>query len=141
MSDVRVDKTTAAPPAQVWARVVDGARWPELSPLGSFELERPGTPEAHGEGVGAIRLFTTGRVRSREEVVERVEERRFAYVLLSGLPIRDYRAELDLEPTPDGGTRLRWHSSFRPKVPGTGWLLARGLARTIEPLVAGLASE
>ena len=34
-----------------------------------------------------------------------------------GLPVRDYRADVDLEPNAEG-TRIRWHVSFSPKVPG-----------------------
>ncbi len=55
----------------------------------------------------------------REEIVERVPERRLSYMLLSGLAIRDYRADVDLRPTADG-TEIRWHTTFRSKLPGVG---------------------
>ncbi len=134
---ITVQRTTATPPAEVFARVVDGARWPTFSPLESFELERPGPDEP--EGVGAIRVFRTGPFTSREEVVERVQDRRFAYVLLSGLPIRGYRAQVDLVPS-DDGTTLRWRSSFEVKIPGTGPILELMIKRTIQPLVDGLTA-
>jgi len=60
-------------------------------------------------------------------------------VLLSGLPLRDYRADVDLTPT-DGGTDIRWHSTFHPKVPGTGWIYRRALTRFIGDMVRGLAA-
>lgn len=41
--------------------------------------------------------------------------------MLGGMPIRDYRAEIDLEPEGDG-TTLRWRSTFSPIVPGIGWI-------------------
>lgn len=130
--------TTTAPPAVVHALLRDGAAWPEWSPLGTFELERPGEDER--EGVGAIRVFRTGRVTSREQIVELVPDRRLSYVLLSGLAIRDYRADVDLEP--DGeGTVIRWRSSFRAQVPGSGGAYRRGLSRFLQQMVDGLAER
>jgi carbon monoxide dehydrogenase subunit G len=129
----------AAKPATVFALLRDGAAWPTWSPLDSFELEREGDRER--EGVGAIRVFRTGRrITTRERIVEIVDNRRFSYVLLSGLAIRDYRADIDLEPDGDG-TVLHWHSSFRPKMPGFGWVYRRTLERFIGALVAGLVER
>jgi polyketide cyclase/dehydrase/lipid transport protein len=134
--DIRVSATTSAGPEAVYALLRDGATWPEWSPLGSFELERAG--EAEPEGLGAIRVFRTGRVTTREEIVELVPARRFSYVLLSGLPLRNYRADVDLEPA-DGGARITWHSSFDQRLPGTGWLFRRQLGGFLQRTVDGLA--
>src|SRR5450755_5002355 len=78
--------------------------------------------------------------RHPEEIVELLPERRFSYVLLSGLAIRNYRADVDLEPT-GRGTVLHWHSAFTAKVPGSGWLYRWQLARFIGQLVQGLAAH
>ncbi|WP_249715112.1 SRPBCC family protein [Rhizomonospora bruguierae] len=128
----------AAPPEAVYALLIDGATWPEWSPIGSFELERPGPDEP--EGVDAVRVFRTGRITSRERVAERVPARRFSYELVSGLAIRDYRADVDLTPAGDG-TDIRWHSSFHTKIPGTGWLYRRTLQRFTGRMVDGLAAR
>jgi hypothetical protein len=69
-----------------------------------------------------------------------VPERRFAYAHTSNLPIRDYRGEVDLRPA-GAGTEIRWASSFAPKVPGTGWLLRRGLDGFVAKLATGLAEH
>lgn len=137
--DIDVRAETAARPEDVFALLVDGATWPAWSPIGSFELEQeaPGG----GEGVGAIRVFRTGRTTSRERVAEIVRDRRFSYVLLSGIPIRDYRADVDLTPTPSGGTSIRWHSSFVAKMPGTGGVIRRKLHAFIGECVRGLAEH
>ncbi|WP_151769864.1 SRPBCC family protein [Streptomyces abyssomicinicus] len=129
-------RTTAAP-ALVHALLRDGAGWPAWSPLDSFvlESEAPGG----GEGVGAVRVFRTGRHVSRERIVASVPDRHFAYVLLSGLPLRDYRADVELTPGEDGGTTIRWRSVFRAKVPGTGWIYRAALHRFTGDLVRGLA--
>jgi hypothetical protein len=122
----------------VYSLLVAGKTWPTWSPLDSFELESeaPGG----GEGLGAVRVFRTGRTVSREEVVELVPDRRFGYALLSGLPLRDYRARIDLTPV-DGGTVIHWRSSFAPKVPGTGWIYRRALGTFIQRCVDGLAAH
>ncbi|MFL6241439.1 MAG: SRPBCC family protein, partial [Acidimicrobiia bacterium] len=102
------------------------------------ELERAGDPPP--EGVGAIRVFRRGKTTGRDQIVEIVPGRRFAYVSLSGLPVRDYRAHIDLEP--DGaGTTIRWQASFAPKVVGTGWLLERGLRSFLGECAAGVAKR
>jgi len=137
MQTIDVTAHSPADAAALYALLADGASWPTWSPLGSFELERPGGSER--EGVGAVRVFRTGRYTSREELVELVPGRRLSYVLLSGLPLRGYRADIDL--TPNGtGTEIRWHSTFRPKVPGTGWLYRVALTRFIRRCANGLAA-
>jgi hypothetical protein len=129
--------TTGADPAAVYALLADGATWPDWSPLGAFELLEPGagTPE----GLGAVRLFTTGRHRSRERVVTCEPGEAFAYELEAGLPLRDYKAVVTLTATADG-TSINWRSTFRPQIPGTGWLYRRELGKFIRRTVEGLAA-
>jgi Polyketide cyclase / dehydrase and lipid transport len=129
--------TTTADPLAVYALLADGSTWPQWSPLGSFELIEPG--DGTPEGLGAVRLFTTGRVKSRERVVERAPGEAFSYVLEAGLPLRDYRAVVTLTPT-DAGTSIRWRSTFHAKVPGTGWIYRRQLGTFIGRVVEGLAA-
>jgi hypothetical protein len=129
--------TTKAPPATVYALLVDGSTWPEWSPIGSFELVQPGAGVP--EGVGAVRIFRTGRIRSRERVVTLTPDKLFSYELVSGLAVRDYRAVVRLEPSGEG-TAIHWRSTFRPKVPGTGWIYQRQLGRFIGLTVNGLAA-
>lgn len=130
---------TTASPATVYALLRDGASWPEWSPLGSFSLERE-APDG-GEAVGAVRVFRTGRVTSREELVELVPDRRLSYALLTGLPLRGYRADIDLDPDGEGGTNIHWHSAFAAKVPGTGWIYRLSLGRFLQRMVDGLVAR
>lgn len=120
----------------VYALLADGATWPAWSGIGSFELREPG--ESGGESLNAVRVFRTGRTTSVERLVELVPGRRLSYSLLDGLPLRDYRADVDLTPK-DGGTAIRWHSTFSAKRPGTGWLYRLVLGRFIRGCVRGLA--
>jgi Polyketide cyclase / dehydrase and lipid transport len=140
MGRQRIEKhaITTADPATVYALLRDGAGWPGWSPIESFELERPGAGEP--EGLGAVRVFRSGRVTGRDTIVELVPDRRFSYTHVSSLPIRDYRADVDLEPVPEG-TAIRWVSAFDPKVPGTGRLMRRALDGFVAGLANGLAER
>ncbi len=129
--------TTTADASAVYALLADGSTWPVWSPIGSFELLESG--DGNPEGLGAVRLFTTGRIKSRERVVECRPGEVFAYELEAGMPLRHYRAVVTLTPTRDG-TAVRWHSTFRAKVPGTGWLYRRQLGAFIGRTVLGLAA-
>ena len=135
-----IDKTamTTGDPEAVYELLADGSSWPSWSPLGSFELLDPG--DGSPEGLGAVRLFTTGRHRSRERVVERRPGQSFAYVLEAGLALRDYKAVVTLTPNSDGGTTINWRSTFRAKVPGMGGLYRHQLGAFIEQVVEGLAA-
>jgi len=128
--------TTEADPGTVYELLADGSTWPDWSPIDSFELLEPGagTPE----GLGAVRRFTTGRIHSTERVVELRPSEQLSYVLLSGLAVRDYRADITVAPGP-GGTTITWHSEFRSKMPGTGGLYRRSLSKFIGRCAEGLA--
>lgn len=138
VQEIDVTARTAADPETVYRLVAAGETWPSWSGIGSFRLERPGADAA--EGVGAIRVFRTGRINSREEIVELIPGRRLSYALLSGLRLRGYRADIDLTPV-DGGTQIRWHSRFTARIPGTGWLYRRALTRFIRDCATGLAAH
>ena len=97
--------------------------------------QTPGDPVG---GVGAVRRLGLGPLASLERVVEHHPPTRLAYVVDSWAPYRGYRAEVDLLPTADGGTRIVWQATFSPKLPGTGaplrWFLrhvVRGFARNL----------
>jgi len=133
----RIDVTarSAADAQTIYRLLADGRTWPTWSPIGSFT---PGDPAEVPEKVGDIRLFRTGRTLSRERIVELVPGRRVSYELLAGLPLRGYRADVDLTPEA-GGTVIHWRSRFTAKVPGTGWLYRWALGRFIQRCADGLA--
>jgi polyketide cyclase/dehydrase/lipid transport protein len=137
-----IDITTesAAAPHQVWKLLSDVTTWQDWSPFQESELERPGPGDPNG--VGAIRRFTRGGGRqTREEVVAFEPDRHFAYRLLSGVErVRDYRADVTLEPTAAGGTKLRWRSTFLPEVRGSGWVNRLALRYFIKKTATALAT-
>jgi Polyketide cyclase / dehydrase and lipid transport len=142
--DVRAAST--APPARIMALLTDGASWPCWSGHDSFELVEPAVGDGPGgrEGVGAVRLFKKGYLASTERVIELTPDSRLGYELVSGLPLKDYRAYVDLTPRPDGRTDIHWYSSFVPKHPGTGWLyglLLRNFIRRAARRLAATAAQ
>src|SRR5215218_1549063 len=130
-----------ASPEAVWAVLVDVPRWQEWAgpvvPRSSYERE--GVP-APG-GVGAIRKLGSGPLSSREEIVFYEPPNHLAYVLLNGQKRHGYRADVDLEPLPGGGTRITWRGSFRPPLPGTGRLMLLGLKRLVSGFAHRLATR
>ena len=135
--EVSARAETTASPARVFALLKDGSTWTQWTMFKSYELERPG--DAEPLGVGSVRVFTTAVSKTREEVVELTPDRRFSYTLLSGFPFVGYRADVDLEPRPGGGTSIRWCSRFRVKRSGTGWFWALIMRRTLHTVTGQLA--
>jgi uncharacterized protein YndB with AHSA1/START domain len=120
----------------VFALLEDATRWKEWGRFPMTRYEREGDPPPHG--VGAIRRFGTRFYSSREEVVAHEPPYHLAYVLLSGLPVRDYRADVNL--TIDGdGTRITWSATFAPRFPGTGWILTPVLRLILRDFTRRLA--
>ena len=108
---VHETRTSDAPIERVWELLADHRGYPRWTTLTGAELEREGDPPPNG--VGAIRVLSTGPGKSREEVVAFEPPTHLAYTLLSGLPARGYRADVRLSPDAAGGTRIEWRSSFR----------------------------
>jgi uncharacterized protein YndB with AHSA1/START domain len=129
---------TEASASTVFALLKDGSTWPRWTMFSAFHLERPGYDEP--SGIGAVRVFTTPFTKAREEIVELVPNRRLSYLLLSGLPLQNYRAEVDLEPLGGGATMIVWRATFETKYPGTGWFWRWLLGRVIKRVAEDLAS-
>ncbi|HEY5109796.1 MAG TPA: SRPBCC family protein [Acidimicrobiales bacterium] len=134
----RVEATTRAPVDVVWPLVGEARRWREWSFLTRSGLEREASPVP--DGVGAVRRFSRYGVGSREEVVAWDPPGHLAYRILSGFPVRNYRADVTL--TPDGtGTRIEWAGTYDPKWPGTGTVLAPVLAAMMRRFARDLATH
>src|SRR5207237_5299916 len=102
-----------ADPKTVFDVLADVPRWREWAGpmIRQSMYERQGSPEAGG--VGAIRKLGAPPVWGREEIVEYEPPHHLAYVMLSGHPIRNYRADVDLSP-PGRGRRIHWPSTCDP---------------------------
>lgn len=131
MLELDAEARSSAPPERIWALLADVTTWPQWADFDEAKVES-------GAGVGEVRAFRRGRTRTRERVTDFDPPRRLGYDFLSGLPIRDYHADVTL--TPDGdGTHIRWHSTFRARVPGTGRLIRHTLQRFVADTAERLA--
>ena len=132
-----VTTASRAPREKVWALVADGAGWKNWAGVMKSSLEREGEPPP--DGVGAIRRLGPSPFTSREEVVVWDPPSHLGYVILSGMPVRNYRADIKLQQVEDkaagnpGGvtTVIEWSATFDAKLPGTGTLLRAGLRTMI----------
>jgi Polyketide cyclase / dehydrase and lipid transport len=94
-------------------------------------------------GPGAVYWLRSSRraylryVTTVEKIVEADEARRLVYVVIGGMPVRNYRAEVTL--TPDGdGTRIRWAAAWDTTLAGR--LVWRGLRTFFPGMLAGLVA-
>ena len=134
--EIDVRQVIPAPPAAVFAVLLDRSEWPAWSGHSRFELVRPGAAGPYD--VGSVGLLSSGRRRvMREEIVEVVGDRRIGYTLLAGLPLKHYRAGFELTAVADG-TEVRWHARFDAPA-GFGWIYVAALRRFTRRLLAGLA--
>ena len=128
------EATSSASPDVVFRILADATGWTAWA--GPFIREarwdREGQPPPGG--VGAIRRLGSKPFYGREEIVRYEPPRRLSYTILSGQPVRNYQADVELTPV-DGGTHISWGGRFEPKVAGTGAFMRFFLGR----LVAGFA--
>jgi uncharacterized protein YndB with AHSA1/START domain len=134
---IEVRQVIPAPPAVVFATLLDRPGWPTWSGHDAFEPVQPGAAGPYG--VGSVGLLRTGRRVMREQIVEVVPDRRIGYTLLAGLPLRGYRADFDLSPVGEG-TEVRWRAGFEAP-PGFGWIYVTALRRFTRRLLDGLARQ
>ncbi|HUR52232.1 MAG TPA: SRPBCC family protein [Mycobacteriales bacterium] len=136
--EILAEAVSDAPPERVFALLAAGDRWQEwagpMVPRSRWEVS--GEPEG---AVGAVRRLGVGPFVSRERITAHEAPRRLCYVVDSPAPYRDYRSEVTLTRTAEGGTAVRWASSFEPRVPGTGRLLAWFLQRVVAGFARNLA--
>ena len=132
MATFTLNATIAAPPELVFEVLTDHRSYALLTPLRSSTLEREGDPAPNG--VGAIRVLALAGPPLREEVTEYEPPRRFAYRLLTGIPVRDHRGMIDLAPGP-GGTALTWTVVSVPSIPVPGGIWGAVVKQVIKPLL------
>jgi uncharacterized protein YndB with AHSA1/START domain len=136
MIDFTIERDISAPVETVFAKITDHRGYAAITPLRKSEIEREGTPAPNG--VGAIRKLSAIGPPMREEVTAYEAPKRFAYTMLSGLPVRNHVGEVRLEPT-GAGTRLTYRVTSHPTIKGAGPVLAAVLKQAIGRLVNGVA--
>jgi uncharacterized protein YndB with AHSA1/START domain len=138
MASFTYERQVAAPPEVVFDVLTDHRRYTEITPLRRAELEREGEPEPNG--LGAIRVLGVAGPPMREEVIAYERPYRFAYTILSGLPVRDHVGTVELSPS-DGGTKVVYAIHTTPTVPLGGFAVVATLKQGIKTLLGGVAKE
>ncbi|MEU8344530.1 SRPBCC family protein [Spirillospora sp. NPDC048832] len=118
---IEATATTSAAPEEVFRHLAVPEAW---GAWGRFPTPAKQTRKGDTTtyGVGAVKKIWP----VSEQTVAYEPYSHFAYVALSGLPVRRYRSDIHLEAR-DGGTAIRWEAVFEPLIPGTGALIAPAL--------------
>jgi uncharacterized protein YndB with AHSA1/START domain len=138
MASFKYVRQVAAPPEIVFDVLTDHRRYPEITPLRKAALEREGEPSPNG--VGAIRVLTVAGPPMREEVIAYERPHRFAYKILSGLPVRDHVGTVEMQPS-GGGTEVTYAVKTTPTLPLGGPVFMLVLKKAIRDLIGGVAKE
>jgi uncharacterized protein YndB with AHSA1/START domain len=138
MASFRYVRQVAAPPEVVFDVLTDHRRYPEITPLRKAELEREGEPAPNG--LGAIRVLTVAGPPMREEVIAFERPFRFAYKILSGLPVRDHVGTVEMQPA-NGGTEITYAVKTTPTLPLGGPVFMLVLKKAIRDLLGGVTKE
>jgi uncharacterized protein YndB with AHSA1/START domain len=112
----RFSRHVAASEATVWDVVSNHSQMSQWTPYRRSVLEAAGDPPPNG--VGAIRALYLFGPPTREQITEFEPPRRLRYVLLSGLPFRDYTGEVTVA-AEGTGVMLSTEVTFRTRIPGS----------------------
>jgi uncharacterized protein YndB with AHSA1/START domain len=144
MASFELERRISAPVDIVWEVLTDHRAYAVWGAAKSATLEIEGAPDVNG--VGAVRRLADGPLVVREKVLEFEPKSRFVYTVLSGPPVRDYRATVTL--SPEGptngageGTRVRWKVAFRGKIPFTSPLVKPVVKLVIGTLLRKASAE
>ena len=138
---VEAEATAKASPETVWALVSDATKYPSWGPWIDGHYEKAGEKDA--PGVGAVQVLRSAQrymgrhITSVERILEFEEDRRLAYMVIGGIPVRNYRAEVILTPSAEG-THIRWAATWDNTFPGRmAW---RGLRTFFPEMMTGLVA-
>jgi len=138
MASFTFERRIAAPPQTVFAVLTEHEGYAAITPMRKATLERAGDPPPNG--TGAIRVLSAVGPPLREEVIAYEPPTRFAYKLLSGLPVRNHVGTVELHA--DGaGTRMVYAVRSEPTLPVVGALVVAALKQGIKSLIKGISTE
>jgi Polyketide cyclase / dehydrase and lipid transport len=135
MRTIETVAATSGSPAAVWALLADASTWARWGSWSKVEVEGGGQ-----QGPDAVRVLVRAPFRLRERITGWVPGKRMAYELLDGMRVRGYRAQVTLEEAVEGGTVVRWRSTYERAGPLTALMLrlavrdaCRRLAKAASP--------
>ena len=141
MQELQRDRDLGSISAVVWRLLLDARSWPVWSAVDSLDTERCTGLDPEGrDAIGAVRAFRTGWMVTGERLTGLDEEKQLTYEDAFNPVMRNYQAVVELTPTSDGGTFIRWHGTYSTPW-GMGWLMQRYMQRFMQRMVDGLASH
>jgi len=114
----------------VWPLIGDFTKSP--GPEIKIQVEKEGDKAL--AGAGTVRTITVGKVRVREVLEAANQPCSFAYRIIGGAPMKEYKADVTLNET-GGSTVIRWDARLRPKFPLTGGICCGVAKRTANKLI------
>jgi uncharacterized protein YndB with AHSA1/START domain len=118
MPTIEAHATTSGSPAAVWALLEDVTKWTQWGAWTESGVE--GGAE---HAPGAVRTLVKKPYHLRELVTDWVPNERMGYELLEGMKVQGYRSTITLEPAAQGGTAVRWTSTYEKAGPLTAAIL------------------
>ena len=136
----------AAPAQTTWDAIAKHESMAKWMGLGSVRRTVAGDPDPDGRG--SERLLKLPGASITEQVLSSEPPTSYRYRVTKGSPFVCHQGEIRLRPTGDQ-TELTWSIRSRPKLPGTGrllaimlsWLLGRVLRSGLKPHVESLAQD
>ena len=129
MQEIKVEQSISLDCEQAFGMLADHARLGRLFP-GHFRLLTPGEDPAEPNGVGAVRRIRQGPVVFEETVTVYEPAYLLGYRVSKGSPIKAHQGLISLVPMARG-CRVDYRINFRPKLPGTGWILKNLIERDV----------
>jgi uncharacterized protein YndB with AHSA1/START domain len=143
MAQLHVEAEATAKAAQetVWALVSDATKYPSWGPWIDGHYQKAG--EKAARGVGAVQVLRSAQrymgrhITTVERILEVEEGQRLVYLVIRGMPVRNYRGEVALTPAGDG-TRIRWTADWDNTM--LGRMAWRGLRTFFPEMMTGLVT-
>ena len=119
---------------QVWAAIADHegmVRWSGFSPI---SVIRDGDLERNGYGSERLMQGPPGVGKVVEQIIASQAPHSLRYRVIKGSPFVCHQGEIRLVKK-GKATELNWTIRFRPRIPGTGWLLQRVLRNKLNDIL------
>ena len=121
----------AAPPDVTWQVISDHEAMSEWAGIGPVRRIVDGETEPNGRG--AQRALNIGGEIIEQVIAENPPDSS-RYRIIKGSPLVCHQGELLLRPRGDG-TAVTWKIRFRPRIPGTGRLIAAGFSHALNRMM------
>jgi len=128
-----------APIETVFEVLTDYPGMADITPARKVVIEKQGDPAPNG--VGAVRAIHAVGPPLREEIVIFEPPTRFAYVLISGAPLKNHRGDVTLGDNGNGTTSVVYTVHTEPKIPVAGHLAATIAKQAVKGIFNGIIKE